>query len=159
MKTHTIEVDEATATTLRRAERRFTFDAMMRSAKFNSDPVADASIRNALIASLSRTDTVYLLEHFQDAIEDDDLAKAYAVKVEFESRPKLSEGAKARFAKLMEELTDLKMPHVEEVQRSFRRAVGLVGISETRYREFLTGRSDPENRLTAFRMAGKPRAA
>src|SRR6266545_4475976 len=90
----------ATATTLRRAERRFTFDAMMRSAKFNSDPVADASIRNALIASLSRTDTVYLLEHFQDAIEDDDLAKAYAVKVEFESRPKLSEGAKARFAKL-----------------------------------------------------------
>lgn len=125
-------------------------DAVRRRAKFADDPATDAQQRIAIAATLARTSTPELTLHLADAIREKNVAKAEAVRVEFNSRSVDAE-RRMEFARAFAAVVD---PVAKNMEKDLGLIDGLAAHAETLILEFARGRSDPVARMSTARQAG-----
>jgi hypothetical protein len=140
--------------------RKLTPEALRRTARFDPNPATDAAMRTNTIATLARTPTPALLEHLQDAIETRNMALGEHVRLEYQSRPtsERSVALSKQFEQAMAQLDGLRSGELQAASSSLRRIRGVPELARNRLAELITGHSNPEKRLSAFRAAGKPKS-
>jgi hypothetical protein len=150
-----LKAREALAVLAKKAEeqaRHWTPAALRRAARFDVDPVKDATIRLATFAVLSRSSTGELMAHLQDAVDYGNLALAEAIRLEFQNRP--ADERDAIGLGFFRALDLVPMPAAAVSTATLQRIIGLARQADVRIGEVTSGRSDPLKRIAAARMAG-----
>jgi hypothetical protein len=138
--------------------RTSTREAELRLARFDADDLKNATIQTATLMRLGRTPTGELIEHLRDAVASKHLARAEAVRLEFESRdaeltklgPEQREAVRRAFN---EEFARLEIPQAVAAKKVVDKIGQLAAFGQERFTSATSGRSDPVARMTAARMA------
>lgn len=134
---------------------RYSQEAIRRKAKFAEDPALDAQLRMGTFETLKRTATPQLIAHLKDAIEEKSVARAEAIRLEFQSRDDRNDYS-LQFSALFGAVID---PEAKAMEADLTQIDGLAAHAETLIHEFARGVSDPAQRLATARMAGLDKAA
>jgi hypothetical protein len=138
--------------------RTFTREAELRLARFHNDDAINATMQMSLLMRLGKTPTRELIEHLKDAVASKHLARAEAVRLEFESRDAelvaLGPEARAEARRSFNEvLSKLDIPQADAAKRTLDKIAQLAAFGEERFTSATTGRPDLIARMTAARMA------
>ena len=130
---------------------RWSQEAVRRRAKFSEDPAVDAQQRIAAMETLKRVPTAALQHYLEDAIAENSLAAAEAIRLEFKSRSDASADINERFNSVFSAVVD---PVAKTVESELAQIDGLASHAEALIHEFIRGQSNPAARLATARMAG-----
>lgn len=125
--------------------------AVRRRAKFSDDdPTADAMQKLAFFETVKRTPTGELVTHLKDAVSARSLARAEALRLEFQGRPDAEKFTRA-FGAIFDQAVD---PKAQALEKEFGEIIGVADLGDVLVREFVNDRSLPTDRLNAARAAG-----
>jgi hypothetical protein len=129
----------------------WTQEAVRRRAKFAADPAVDAAQRVAMFEVLKRSSTAEIVQHMKDAVREKSAARAEVCRLEFKNRTDRDAALSREFDRLLERVDDKQ---AADMHAECGQTDGLADFAQVLVREFRSGVSRPEERITAARAAG-----